>query len=253
MNENQIKPGKLSIIMPVYNTGHLFAESYNSILNQDYSDFELLVVDDGSTNNTYQVIEEYTVKDKRIKLLQNESNQGVAFSRNRALSEVTGEYIAFLDCGDIWLMNKIKAQLTALKATDSDVAYTGYQYFDEDPARIKRKYQVPEKISYRDLLKENYLGCSTVLLKRDKQENLKFSLDYFHEDYVLWLQLIKQQKKFIGLPEVYVSYRIGGRSANKLKAAKNRWKIYRVSEGFSILKSLFYFSIYSLKMIKKYF
>ena len=243
---------KISVIMPIYNGGDYFKESYQSILAQRIDDFELIVVDDGSSDDSYEVVKEWAVRDLRIKLYRNECNSGVAYSRNYALDNATGEYIAFLDCGDIWLENKLQLQITALETTDSDVCYTGYQYFDEKTRVIIRNYQVPERVTYPDLLVENYVGCSTVVAKRACFERNRFDQAFFHEDYVLWLSLLKEKYNFIGLPTCLVNYRTGGRSANKWRAALNKWRVLRKAEKLSLFQAIPVFIKYGFRMIRKY-
>jgi len=240
----------ISVIMPVFNTGQWFDESYQSVLTQAI-DFEILVVDDGSVNDTFEILSAFAKADERIRLYRNESNRGVAYSRNLALENARGDYLAFLDCGDVWLPGKLSAQITSMTATGSQLSYSGYQYFDSDMQRVIRTYRVPATVSYRDLLKENCLGCSTVLIKRQPQV-LHFDEAFFHEDYVLWLSLLKRGVRFVGLPDVTTKYRVGGRSQNKSKAARNRWRVLRQSEQLNLLSSSYYFMNYALRSTAKY-
>lgn len=242
----------ISIIMPVYNTGHFFFDSYKSILNQNIDNYELIVVDDGSINDTYSAIKEFSKSDKRIKLYQNKENMGVAFTRNYAMSKAQGKYLAFLDCGDIWLENKLALQISKIKKTESDLCFTSYQYFDPEEKKVRIVYRVPECIDYKTLLKENYIGCSTVLINRERIRDLSFDAAFFHEDYVLWLKLIRSGKKFVGIENVLTDYRIGGRSSNKIKAAHNRWLVYRNAEKLNFFSSLYYFLNYITKSFYKF-
>jgi len=252
--ENSSRPEEIlvSIILPVFNTGDLFAASYQSVLDQGIAAFELFVVDDGSSNDTYDIIAKYAQADQRIKLNRNIKNVGVAVSRNLALKKAQGQYIAFLDCGDIWAKDKLTKQIELLNKKKADLCYGGYSYFQATPENILREYRVPATVSYQELLKENFLGCSTVLLKSASLKNQSFPLGYSHEDYVFWLMLIKQGLVFVGLSDNLVYYRVGGRSSNKYRAAKNRWKIYRKAEKLSFISSLYYFSVYACRMMKKY-
>ena len=242
----------VSIIMPVYNTGALFFESYESILIQRVSDFELIVIDDGSQNDTFNIINNIAKTDDRIKLSRNQKNSGVSYSRNLAIEKAQGQYLAFLDCGDVWLDNKLLKQIEALKDSTVDLCFTGYQYFSNDTRIVEFSYRVPKNVSYKDMLIENYLGCSTVVVRRTSIHDYRFDANYFHEDYVLWLKMLKNNAKFVGLTDIYVNYRTGGRSANKVKAAINRWKVYRKAERLNLLVAVFYFIKYFFRMVVKY-
>lgn len=244
----------VSVIMPAYNSGNTISRAIQSVLAQTYKRFELLVIDDGSTDNTVDIVNFYMKTDSRIVLLRNPRNLGVAASRNHGCRKAQGEYLAFLDSDDVWFEDKLEKQVSFMLQKGCDLSCTAYAYAHphEQPSRDKRAYRVPESISYEQLLKENVIGCSTVMLKATALNGHAFCGDYAHEDYVLWLELAKAGKTLCGLDEVLTGYSYGGRSANKFKAGKNRWIIYRRSQKLSLPKALYYMACYILNAIRKY-
>ena len=243
----------VSVIMPAYNSRNTIGRAIQSVLAQTYKRFELLVIDDGSTDNTVDIVNSYMKTDSRIVLLHNPKNLGVAASRNHGCRKAQGEYLAFLDSDDVWFEDKLEKQVSFMLQKGCDLSCTAYAYAypHEQPSRDKRAYRVPESISYEQLLKENVIGCSTVMVKATALKGHEFCGDYAHEDYVLWLELAKTGKTLCGLDEVLTDYSFGGRSSNKLKAAANRWIVYRQSQNFSIIKSMYYMCFYIGNALKK--
>ena len=242
---------KVSVIMPAYNSEKTIEEAIHSVLTQSVRSLELIVVNDRSTDDTLKVVSQLVKEDPRIILINCDTNQGPAEARNLALKHASGEYIAFLDSDDIWQKEKLEKQLTVLESTKYDICYTAYGILDGNSSLAKKLYLIPERIDYKELLKENVIGLSTVLIKRELLTGYKFNNRWFHEDYALWLQLLGSGKRAIGINEILVYYRSGGRSKNKILAAKNRWVIYRKAEKLPLLKAMYYMSIYSFRGIKK--
>ncbi len=242
----------VTVIMPAYNCVHTVKQSICSILAQTMPDFELLVVDDGSSDQTFDLLMMLKQTDSRMIVLKNECNIGVAATRNRAINLAKGEYIAFLDSDDIWKVDKLQKQITLLKKNNGDLCFTSYEFVDVSGISIRQPpYIVPQKTSYYNMLCENVVGLSTVLVRRDILRNVQFEKEWFHEDYVLWLSLLRMGKTFWGISDVLMTYRMGGRSSNKAKAAKERWKIYRKHENLSFIESLYFFCIYIYNGIRK--
>jgi len=227
-------------------------QSVKSVLSQTMPDFELLVVDDGSQDETFKIISEIAKKDSRIKILKNDRNLGVAKARNMALEIATGKYVAFLDSDDYWEKEKLEKQVELLEGKAGDICYTSYRFVNSEGMPVKRlPYIVPEKTDYKNMLRENVIGLSTALVRRDALKGREFDGRWFHEDYVLWLDLLRDGKTAWGLQEVLVTYRTGGRSSDKLNVAINRWRIYRYHERLPVVLSLYYFGIYAFRGIKK--
>jgi len=245
-------PPLVTVIIPTYNSANTVEQSIESVINQTMPDFELIIVDDGSRDKTFEIISEIAKKDSRIKVLKNEFNIGVAATRNNALKIASGKYIAFLDSDDIWAKEKLEKQIELLEKIDGDICFTSYRFVNLLGMPLKRApYIVPLKTDYHRMLRENVIGLSTALVRVDALKGIEFDSRWFHEDYALWLSLLRNGKTAWGLQEVLVTYRTGGRSSNLINVAKNRWKIYREHEGLSVIKSLYYFCCYAINGIKK--
>ena len=242
----------VTVIMPAYNSANTIKQSIESVLYQTMTDFELLIIDDGSRDDTFNIISEFARKDSRIKILKNECNLGVAEARNRALDIAMGKYIAFLDSDDYWEKEKLKRQVELLEDKCGDICFTSYRFINTAGIKIKRApYIVPLRVEYHGMLRENVIGLSTALVRRDAIKGLKFDNRWFHEDYVFWLELLRAGKSAWGLQDILVTYRTGGRSSNKLNVARNRWRIYRKQQKLSVMMSFYYFCCYAYNGIKK--
>lgn len=242
----------ISIITPAYNCQNTVEAMVRSVQMQDVQDWELLICDDCSTDETAEVLARLAGEDSRIILLQNPTNSGPAAARNRALDEARGEYVAFLDADDLWLEGKLSSQLALLRETGAALCYTGYTFINADGNPAGITYNVPETITYGGVLVQNVFNCNTVLMRREALGALRFDSSYAHEDFVLWLALLKKGITVRGIARPLACSRLGGRNQNKLSAAKNRWIVYRKSEGLSISKSAAYWCRYAWAALRKY-
>lgn len=240
----------ISVILPIYNGEKTVEMTINSVLTQTYADMEIIAVDDFSKDGTYSILCSLAEKDSRIHVFRNEKNMGAAQSRNMAIAQSKGEYIAFIDSDDYWSIGKIEKQLSILRNENADLCYTASRIIDVKNNVLNSHKHVPTKISYKGLLKENVIVCSSVILRREGLPLNPFDGEYFHEDFVLWLKLLKNGCKAVGIDEALVTYRLGGRSSDKKNAMKFRWKIYRKSQGLGIISALWNFSFYALTGIK---
>ena len=252
--ENYTQP-KVTVIMPAYNAARFIEDAIRSVMAQTVSDWELLVIDDGSRDDTCKVVEKLAAEDSRVKLLRNEQNMGVANTRNRGLSLCRGEFAAFLDSDDIWLPEKIRNQLDLLEKTGASLCYTAYGIMDVDGNPSRGDYLVPDTADFRKLLKENVIGCSTVMLRRKDTECYRFETTLHHEDYALWLRMLKDGLRAAGCTQVLVRWRLveNSRSFDKRKSAHSRWVIYRNYMKLPLHQSLWAFGNYAFASIKKYF
>ena len=244
----------VSIIMPAYNEARHISRSIDSVLGQTYPDWELLVLDDGSSDETPEIVKAYAQKDGRIRFYENEENMGVARTRNRGFDLAKGQWIALLDSDDIWHETKLEKQLELAEKTGADLIYCSYAMMEEKTGRRKKDYLVPETTDYKSLLKENVIGCSTVLLNRERLGEHRFDPSFFHEDFVLWLELLKSGWKAVGLQEVLTDYLVAenSRSLNKWNAAKNRWEILRKSQGLRLHRAVGAFCTYAVRGVIKH-
>jgi len=220
---------KVSVVMPAYNAEKFVKAAVDSVLSQTYENLELLIIDDCSTDNTYNLLENIAMTDARIKLFKNEQNLGVANTRNRGFELADGEYVALIDSDDIWRREKLEKQISVIEGQKADLVYCSYAFINEKGQSMNKEYIVPEKTDFESLLRENVIGCSTVLISKNIYRKYRFLTDYYHEDYVLWLSILKEKYIFIGLKDVLVNYRVmeNSRSGNKVKSAIKRWNIYR--------------------------
>ncbi len=244
----------VSVIMPAYNAGKYIEEAIRSVMAQTLTDWELLVLDDGSTDDTCALAAALAAEDPRIRLLPNERNMGVARTRNRGFDLCRGRYVALLDSDDVWLPEKLERQIALLEKTGADFTYCSYAIMDEKGDRAKADYLVPEQVSFESLLRENCIGCSAVLLRRECLREHRFTPDFYHEDYVLWLELTRAGFRGVGCTQVLARWRYiaGSRSFDKKNAAMNRWRIYRDCLKLPLWKSAWVFCGYVTASLKKY-
>ena len=244
----------VSVIMPAYNAEKYVEAAIRSVMAQTVTSWELLVLDDGSKDRTAQIVQQLAMEDPRVRFLPNAANIGCAGTRNRGLDLCQGEYVAFLDSDDIWHPQKLETQLALAKDSGADLLYCYYAIVDAEGAPAKDDYLVPARVDFSDLLRENVIGCSTVMLSRALVDRYRFTTDFYHEDYVLWLQILRDGYQAAGSQEVLVQWRFleNSRSFNKRKSAKNRWRIYRNYLKLPLWRSVWCFLAYAYHALKKY-
>lgn len=255
----EVKTGNIndpivSIIMPAYNAERFIRETICSVVTQTYVDWELLVIDDGSSDSTCEIVDEFAAHDGRIKLVKNEKNIGVASTRNRGFDLCKGRYVALLDSDDVWFADKLERQIDLSEETGADIIYCSYKMIDEQGRAICDDFIVPEATDFESCLSKSTISCSTAMLSREIVDNYRFNKDYYHEDLVLWLQLLRDGYVARGVPEVLVAYRLlhSGRSSKKTRSALNRWRVYRKYLKLSIPKSIKSIIKYAFLGIRKY-
>lgn len=243
-----------SVIVPAYNCEKTVKASVVSILKQTWGEIEVLIVNDASTDGTRAVLADLAKADERVVVTNLRKNRGVAEARNLLIGRATGEYIAFLDADDLWKADKLEKQIALLKESEADLVYSSYRFIDGKGKDLGSQKIVPSVCSFTDLLKENFILPSTVVMKSSWAQKYTMDGSYSHEDYVYWLAMLKDGLKAVGNPEILVDYRIfeANRSGDKRRAAKNRWIVYRKFLGYNPLKSLYYFAHYALNGLKKY-
>lgn len=254
MEQNNGKTPLVSVVMPAYNAGRFLEEAVRSVMAQTVTDWELLILDDGSTDDTLILAQNLAQTDCRIRVLPNEHNMDVARTRNRGFDLCRGEYVALLDSDDVWLPHKLEMQLKRMEQTGADICYCSYAIVDANGEKSRPDYLVPGQTDFDKLLRENVIGCSTVVLSRKVVENHRFETAFYHEDYVLWLKLLRSGFRAAGCTEPLVHWRLieNSRSFNKRKAAGNRWRIYRDYLHLPLGKSVQAFAAYGAAGLKKY-
>lgn len=241
----------ISVITPAYNAERFIGDTIDSVLDQTFANWEMVIVDDRSTDNTTTIVEEYRKRDNRIKLIVLEKNSGSAVARNTAMENAKGRYIAFLDSDDRWLPEKLEKQLRFMQEKDIAFSFTTYVRILEDGTKTNAVSSTPESVNYDDLMKRCVIGCLTVMLDRDKVGHLTMVNIRTRQDYVYWLTITKKGFLAYGLPEILAEYRLVGNSisSNKWKAAKRNWYVFRKIEKQSLPKSIWYFSHYVVRSI----
>lgn len=243
----------VSVIMPSYNSIRYIEKAVRSVLRQTFSDWELIIIDDCSTDGTYEFLIENFSGDFRIVIDRLPENSGTpALPRNYAMQCASGKYIAFLDSDDEWYPNKLERQLLLMQQLGASISCTAYSVINEQGERIG-SFMPPPENSYSGLLRSNTIGCLTCIFDRGKFGDLQL-LRCGHEDYAFWLAILKRGYKVIGVQEELAAYRLvpGSVSSNKLKVFGFFWNIYRNVEGFSPFFSLLFCFRYLFFNINKY-
>lgn len=251
----QYEDGLVSIITPAYNAEAYIAETIESVLAQTYTNWEMLIVNDCSKDNTVEIVQSYAAKDKRIKLINLKQNSGAAVARNTAIQNAKGRYIAFLDSDDLWKKEKLQKQIQFMQQNGYAFTYTSYEHFKGTKENIQNQVQIPTSLNYQQALKGNKIGCLTVVLDRKQIPNIHFTTQK-HEDYILWLNVFKQGITAYGIQENLALYRTGNSksiSGNKIQSALWTWKVYRESQRLSVVKSMYYMWFYMAYSIRKHF
>jgi glycosyltransferase involved in cell wall biosynthesis len=240
----------VSIITPLYNASNWLEATVNSVLSQTVKDWEMIIVDDCSSDNSYELACKLSEQDKRIKVFQLKKNAGAAAARNKAISEAKGRYIAFLDSDDLWFPQKLEVQLNFMKDKDIAFSYSGYEKIDENGA-VFDVVSVPNKLSYKDLLKTNYIGCLTAIYDTQKIKKVLMPINTKREDFATWLLILKKIDYAHSCNTTLAQYRVYAyqSSASKMKMAKENWYLYRNIEQLSLLSSCYYFFHYSIRGI----
>lgn len=230
----------VSIITPTYNCGKFINETIKSVLNQTYKNWEMIIVDDCSTDNTEKIVLKFD--DERIKYHKLKINSGAAVARTTAMQLAKGSYMAFLDSDDIWTEDKLEKQLNFMKKNNYAFTCTSYEQIDENGNSLSKIINPVKKCSYNRLLLDCPVGNSTVMYDVTKMGKFEVPNIRKRNDDALWLQMLKKEKYIYGFNSVLMKYRIrkNSISSNKLKVIKYHWILYREIEHLSILRSLFH-------------
>lgn len=247
--DRDLKAGLVSVVIPTFNAERYIGEAINSVLLQDYEQFEILLADDASTDSTVSICEAFIKMDSRIRLLASKVNSGAAEARNRALQAARGQYVAFLDADDRWRSDKLSRQLDFMRDMKCAFSFTAYRVCKWDGTFTGKIVDLksPDRVGYRDMLaKRATLGCSTVMIDQSVLGQLRMPLIRTGQDYGLWLNILREGRHACRLPVALTDYRIvpGSISRNKRLKAQRQWKIYRELEGLRLEQSAWYFGQY---------
>ncbi|MDR1001422.1 MAG: glycosyltransferase [Clostridiales bacterium] len=244
---------KVSVVMPAYNAERTIEESIRSVSAQTYTEWELIVIDDCSTDGTDATVMRLSGADPRVKYYRNGQNSGVAYSRNKGVNLANSEYIAFLDSDDKFSSNKLERQMAFMKIHNAQISYTASAFIDSEGNPFRYILPAVGWLTYYKLLKRNLMSCSSVMVKRDLIVKYPFTnRKNTHEDFVSWLYIVKEVGIAYGLDEPLLTYRLSAnsKSANRLASALMNYNAYR-EVGYSFVISAAFTLRYALHSIQK--
>lgn len=232
----------ISIVTPIYNAAAFIRQTMERVREQEYTDWELILVDDCSKDNSCEVIENYLkeTSDERIRLIKKEKNEGAALTRNRGIEEAKGRYIAFLDADDVWLKQKLRVQMDFMKKTGAEFVFSAYEFGDENAIGTGKIVHVPQTLNYKEALSRTVIFTTTVLMDTEKiPKDLIYMPNVPSEDSAAWWQILRNGYVARGIDEVLAIYRRPAKSlsSNKLKAIQRIWYLYRKVEKLSLFTS----------------
>lgn len=244
----------VSIITPVHNAANFLKQCLTSVADQTYTDWEHILVDDCSTDDSAVIIQEYANKDSRIGYIRLKENGGAGVARNTAIKIAKGAYIAFLDSDDMWKPEKLSKQLAFMQANGYYFSFTSYGTMNGAGEPTDNIFHAKEMVTYNSALYKNPIGCLTAMYDVSFFGKQYMPIIRKRQDYGLWLQLLKKTNGY-GLQEVLATYRSGNESisSNKIGLLQYEWKIYREVEGLSWIKSAFYLLSAIILKMKSYF
>ena len=251
--------GLVSIIVPVYNAGKWIEDTILSVKSQTYKDWELLLVDDGSTDSSVEIINELIKegegRDDRVRLIDAKvGNYGAAHARNRGVEEAKGRYICYIDADDLWSPDKLEKQLAFMEENEAAFSFTGYEFADESGVGVQKIVRVPKTITYRQALKNTTIFTSTVMFDMDKltKEDIMMP-DVPSEDTATWWKVLKKTGIAYGLDEQLTLYRrgTGTLSSNKMTMIQRIWNLYRNVEGLNAFYSAYCFVFWAVRAVAR--
>lgn len=243
----------VSIITPCHNSALHIRECIDSVLSQDYPYWEMLITDDGSTDNTAEIVEEYASRDSRIKLFHLENASGSPSApRNNSIQNAQGEYIAFLDSDDIWMPNKLSEQVRFAQEYNYNIVYSYYEKMDNAGMRNNRIVMTDASYDYNKIIKTDGIPWLTLMIRRDLIDGLHF-VKAEKEDYIFLLSLLHRGYTAYNTCKVHALYRetLTSRSSNKFKMFYGQWHIIRTHEGLPLYRALHCIIVYALNGIRK--
>jgi len=248
----------VSIVTPIFNAARWLEETLASVRAQTLTDWEQILVDDGSTDNSVAIVESAAREDPRFRVLRTGRNEGPSVARNIAITASCGRFIAFLDADDLWLPEKLARSVDWLTSQGYDFIYHDYRHMSHDGSRVGALIKAPEKLDWRTLhTRRGTGGCLSVVIDRERIPAFRFPpiAPYRAEDFCLWAQLIRDGHTGHRLPADLGRYRLSrkSRSANKLTGAMNAWHLYRKISGLSMPLAAFWWSQYAMSAFTLHF
>lgn len=242
----------ISIVVPLYNAEKFLEVTVKTVQSQTYQTWELLLVDDCSTDESRKIALKLAKQDARVRLICQETNQGAARARNRGVQEAKGRYLCFLDADDIWENDKLQEELAFMQKKQAGFVFTGYEFADETGRGLGKIVTVPEQITYHEALKNTTIFTSTVMLDRQLiADDYIYMPEIPSEDTATWWQILKRYGVAYGLNKNLVKYRRSENtlSSNKWVAIQRIWNLYRKQEGFSVIKSMYCMFFWAVRAV----
>lgn len=243
----------VSVIMPYYKKRDFIHESIESILKQTYKDFEIIIIYDDENIHDYSFVKDFEKKDKRIKVIKNLKNIGAGLSRNVGIDKSNNEFIAFLDCDDVWKQDKLEFQLNFMKEKNIDISFTAYDIVDKNRNIIKTR-EAKNCLEFKDLIRSCDIGLSTVVIKKSLlNKKYRFPSIVTKEDYVLWLELSKRNVKFYGINKSLTQWKKlnNSLSSNFIQKVKDGFVVYNKYMKYDIFTSTYYLLRLSFNFLLK--
>lgn len=238
---------KVSVIIPVYNSSKYLFQCIDSVINQDYNNLEIIIIDDSSSDDSLSIINSF--KDKRIKIVKLKKNRGVSYARNKGIDLATGDYICFIDSDDYWYKDKVSKQVKFMKDNDYKFTYGSYLYMKNNHTHVAK---VPKKITYKEALGNTTIFTSTVMFDMNyfKKKDIYMPDIRLGQDTACWWKILKGGVTAYGMSDILSVYRISeySLSSNKLRALKRTWNLYKL-EDILYLKKIYYFICYLFNAI----
>jgi len=243
----------VSIVVPAYKAAAFIDRTIESVRAQTHDEWEMLIADDCSPDNTRELVSAWQARDSRVRLIALERNGGPAAARNAAIAQAKGRWLAFLDSDDFWLPQKLERCIAHADANRAALVFTGFRRVSADEDRTGDYISVPRTLTYRQLLGNTAIATSTVLIDRSLAGTVRMERVYY-DDFVCWLSILKRGHVAHGLDEDLMRYRVVAKSVsrNKGKSAREVWKTYREVEQLGLLPSAWYFSRYAFNALRKY-
>lgn len=244
--------GLVSVVSPCYNSERHLEKLINCVIRQSVRVLEHIVIDDGSSDNTLAILSTLAEKYSHIKVLS-QDNAGAGSARNRGIEIASGKYIAFLDADDDWLEGKLESQISFMETNNVVFSFGDYRKIDDLDGSVIGQASCPEKLGYRDLLKGCPIGCLTVAYNQEYLGKLYMPDVRRGQDYGFWLLITRRGVEAYRYPGVFANYRIcrNSLSKNKVKKSLDIFYIYFKEEKLGLLRSIFYFSCFSLSVLRK--
>jgi len=244
----------VSIVMPAYQAAHYIEETITSVQEQTCKDWEMLIVDDHSSDRTHAIASQFARGDGRIRAIRLDKNKGPATARNTALKEAGGRWIAFLDSDDLWLPSKLEQQLSLHAEFKPKMSFTEFRRISGDGKNVGRRICVPNQLTYRTLLRNTAIATSTVMVDRALVHHLSMK-NMYYDDFGCWLDILRDGGYAMGLHEDQMRYRVldGSVSRSKIRSSIEVWKTFRKAERLGIVSSSLNFVCYAVHGIAKYY